>query len=74
MPELLADRTQVHASKAAADEGEVAYPGLSPPPAAASKKGGSGGGQLRAEDLPTAPPLPGKQAASERQREPAMRA
>lgn len=69
----------MQASKDAAEEGEVAYPSPSKPPLGApgGRQGGRGGGQLRAQDLPSAPPLPSEEALAverERQREPAMRA
>jgi chaperonin cofactor prefoldin len=69
---------QAHASQATeeAADGAVAYPSLAEAAAKPAKKSGGGGGQLRAEDLPTAPPLPAGAAAEkeERQRVPAMRA
>jgi hypothetical protein len=68
----------VHASKDAEQEGEVAYPSPAKPPlpGAGGRRGGDGG-QLRAPDLPSAPPLPSKSAQAEaRQRdlEPALHA
>jgi hypothetical protein len=71
---------QVHASKDAEQEGEVAYPSPAKPPlpgSAAGGRRGGGDGQLRAPDLPSAPPLPSESAQAEARRldlEPALHA
>ena len=68
---------QAQAPQAEEEEGSVAYPSLAGVAAGkkgAKKSGGNGGGQVRAEDLPSAPPIPSTAAGqqADHERAPAM--